>query len=59
MNIANIQKLHYCDKKSGNTCKCANIATRQVKLKNKAQRDSPTAHKNGNIDVKNTPQLQQ
>lgn len=42
-NIANIQKLHYCDKKSGNTCKCANIATRQVKLKNKAQKDSPTA----------------
>lgn len=42
-NIANIQKLHYCDKKSGNTCKCANIATRQVKLKNKAQKDNPTA----------------
>lgn len=43
MNIANIQKLHYCCKKGGDTCKCANIATRQVKLKNKAERDSSTA----------------
>ena len=42
-NIANIQKLHYCDKNIGNICKCGNIATRQVKLKNKAQKDSPTA----------------
>ena len=43
MNIAKIQKLNYCDKKSGNTCKCANIATRQVKLKNKADKDNLTA----------------
>jgi hypothetical protein len=43
MNIANIQKLHYCDKKSGNTCNCPNIATRQVKLKNKAFKDNPSA----------------
>ncbi len=42
-NIANIQKLHYCDKKIGNNCKCANIATRQVKLKNKAEKDNPIA----------------
>jgi len=42
-NIANIQKLYYCDKKSGNTCKCANVATRQVVLKNKAEVDKITA----------------
>jgi len=42
-NIANIQKIKYCDKKSGSSCKCANIATRQVKLKNKFENDSPTA----------------
>ncbi len=43
MNIANIEKLYYCDKKTGNTCKCSNIATRQVKLKNKAEKDRITA----------------
>ena len=43
MNVANIQKLHYCDKKSGNTGSCAHIATRQARLKNKADRYSPTA----------------
>lgn len=34
-NLANVQKLHYCDKKSGNSCKCSNIATRQITLKRK------------------------
>jgi len=34
-NLANIQKLHYCDKKIGNSCKCANIATRQITMKSK------------------------
>jgi hypothetical protein len=43
-NIANIQKLKYCDKKSGSSCKCANIATRQVKLKNKFENDSLNSH---------------
>lgn len=43
-NIANIQKLHYCDKKCSNRSKCANIATHQVKLKNKANKDNPSAH---------------
>jgi len=42
-NIANIQKLYYCDKKSGNTCKCSNIATRQVKLRRKSEKDKLTA----------------
>jgi len=42
-NIANIQKLYYCDKKSGNTCKCSNIATRQVKLRRKSESDKLTA----------------
>ena len=42
-NLANIQKLHYCDKKSGNTCKCANIATFRVKLKNKSLKENITA----------------
>jgi len=41
-NIANIQKLHYCGKKLGNSCSCSNIATRQVKLKTKSEKDNPT-----------------
>lgn len=39
-NLANIQKLHYCDKKSGNRCTCANIATRQIKTKKKGDESS-------------------
>lgn len=31
-NLANVQKLHYCDKKSSNTCTCGNIATWQVDM---------------------------
>jgi hypothetical protein len=44
MNIANIQKLHYCDKKSSNTCTCSNLATRKIKLKNKSEKDNPLAN---------------
>lgn len=36
-NIANIQKLYYCDKKIGNRCKCSNIATLQIKMKKKGE----------------------
>ena len=43
MNIANIQKLYYCDKKSGNRCKCASIATRQIKMKKKGEEHKLTA----------------
>ena len=39
-NIANIQKLHYCNKKNGNRCKCANIATHQIIMKKKGDENS-------------------
>jgi hypothetical protein len=39
-NIANLQKLYYCDKKLGDRSKCSNIATRQVVLKNKSEKDN-------------------
>ena len=42
-NFGNIQKLHYCDKKSGNTSKCAEIATRQITMKRKDEVDVLTA----------------
>jgi hypothetical protein len=43
MNLPNIQQLHYCQKKTGHTGTCSNIATRQVKLKTKKNKESPTA----------------
>ena len=43
MNIANIQKLHYCGKKTHGVCKCANIATVRVKLKNRLEKENPLA----------------
>lgn len=33
--IESLPKLHYCDKKLGDTCTCANIATRQISMKSK------------------------
>lgn len=41
-NLANTQKLFYCDKKSGNTCKCANIASRKIILKKKGEENNIT-----------------
>jgi hypothetical protein len=38
-NIANLPKLHYCNKKCSNTAKCSGIATLQVCLKSKAPKD--------------------
>lgn len=42
-NLAGVQKLNYCDKKTGNNCKCSNIATFSVILKNRDNKDSLTA----------------
>lgn len=39
-NLANIQKLYYCDKLSNN-CSCGNIATRQIKMVNKRWKNNP------------------
>lgn len=58
MNIANIQKLHYCGKKTGSSASCSNIATRQVTLKNRSERDSVTAKQKHDYRCKkhaNTP----
>lgn len=41
-NLANIQKMYYCDKKLSNNSTCPNIATRQVSLKFKGNIDNTT-----------------
>lgn len=38
-NLANIQKLHYCDCRSGYKTTCSNVATWQVRMCSKKEKD--------------------